>query len=117
VPFPDDPAQGYAWHLMAARAGHFNSQFDLGWMLYTGRVPGVEPDAAKRLGTFWLRRAAEQDHPFAKRKLEENGISPSEGLSAGLLDGLNLGAVFSGLSGMTHAIREKLNEVAGGKFL
>lgn len=117
VPFPDDPAQGYAWHLMAARAGHFNSQFDLGWMLYTGRVPGVEPDAAKRLGTFWLRRAAEQDHPFAKRKLEENGISPSEGLSAGLLDGLNLGAVFSGLSGLTHAIREKLNEVAGGKFL
>jgi TPR repeat protein len=115
VPFPNDPAQGYAWHLLGARAGHFNSQFDLGWMLYTGRVPGVEPDAAKRLGTFWLRRAAEQNHPFAKRKLEENGISPSEGLSSGLLDRLNIGSVFSGLSGLAHAIGEKLKGVAGGE--
>lgn len=109
VPFPNDPSQGYAWHLVAARGGHYNSQFDLGWMLYTGRVPGVEPDAAKKVGTFWLRRAAEQNHPFAKRKLEENGISPSEDLSSGLLGSLNLGS----LSGLVHTLRERLNEVAG----
>lgn len=93
VAFPTDPAQGYAWHQIAARAGHFNSQFDLGWMLYTGRVPGVEVGTAKRIGTFWLRRAAERDHPFAKRKLEENGISPSETVASGLLDRLGLGAL------------------------
>lgn len=93
IAFPADPAQGYAWHQVAARAGHFNSQFDLGWMLYTGRVPGVEAGTAKRAGTFWLRRAAEQDHPFAKRKLEENGISPSEGVVPGLLDKLGLGVL------------------------
>lgn len=108
VPFPNDPAQGYAWHLLAARAGHFNSQFDLGWMLYTGRVPGVEPDVAKKIGTFWLRRAAEQNHPFAKRKLEENGISPSEDVSYGLLNSLNL----SSLSALVHTLRESWNEIA-----
>ncbi len=93
VAFPTNPAQGYAWHQVAARAGHFNSQFDLGWMLYTGRVPGVEAGAARKIGTFWLRRAAEQNHPFAKRKLEENGISPSENVTSGLLDSLGLGTL------------------------
>jgi len=106
VPFPNDPQQGYAWHLMGARAGHFNSQFDLGWMLYTGRVPGVEPTAAKKLGTFWLRRAAELNHPFAKRKLEELDIGPSEDLSSGLLGGLNLGSVFAGLSEFVRRMGE-----------
>jgi len=63
---------------------------------------------------IWLRRAAEQNHSFAKRKLEEYCISPSEGLPSGWLDGLNIGSVFSGLSGLAHVIRENLNEVAGG---
>lgn len=78
MPFPKDIPQSYAWHLMGARAGHYNSQYDLGWMLFTGRAPGVDAAAGKRVGTFWLRRAAEQDHMFARRKLEENKISPSE---------------------------------------
>jgi len=71
-------SQAFAWHLVGARAGHYNSQYDLGWMIFTGRGPGVSPDAAKRIGTFWLRRAAEQNHVFAKRKLEEAGISLTE---------------------------------------
>lgn len=73
-----DVSQAFAWHLVGARAGHYNSQYDLGWMIFTGRGPGVNPDAAKRIGTFWLRRAAEQNHVFAKRKLEEAGITLSE---------------------------------------
>lgn len=113
VSFPTDPAQGYAWHLVAARAGHFNSQFDLGWMLYTGRVAGVEPDAAKRIGAFWLRRAAEQNHPFARRKLEENGISPSEELSSSLLDSLSLDS----LSGFVYVLRQKLTAAVGGEAI
>ena len=78
VPFKQDLPQAFAWHLVGARAGHYNSQYDLGWLVFTGRGPGVEPDAAKRIGTFWMRRAAEQNHVFAKRKLEEAGISLSE---------------------------------------
>jgi TPR repeat protein len=105
VPFPKDPLQGHAWHLLGARGGHYNSQFDLGWMLYTGRVPGVEPDAAKKIGTFWLRRAAEQNHQFAKRKLEELGISPSEGPAAGLMGGLSLDTFFAGLFGLAERVR------------
>lgn len=80
MPFPKDVPQSFAWHLMGARAGHYNSQYDLGWLLFTGRGPGVSAAAGKRIGTFWLRRAAEQGHIFAKRKLEENRISPSEAL-------------------------------------
>lgn len=80
VPFPNNPAQGYAWHLVAARAGHYNSQFDLGWMLYTGRVPGVTDTQGRELGIFWLRRAAEKGHIFAGRRLDELAISRSESL-------------------------------------
>ena len=60
VPSKQDLPQAFAWHLVGARAGHYNSQYDLGWLVFTGRGPGVEPDAAKRIGTFWLRRAAEK---------------------------------------------------------
>jgi tetratricopeptide (TPR) repeat protein len=78
VPFQNNPSQGLAWHLLGARAGHYNSQYDLGWLLYTGRGEGVETEVGKRIGSFWMRRAAEQGHLFAKKKLEENNISPSE---------------------------------------
>lgn len=78
VPHRKDAAQGLAWHLVGARAGHYNSQHDLGWLLYTNRGGGLKQAEAKKLGIFWLRRAAEQDHNFAKRKLEEQGISLSE---------------------------------------
>lgn len=78
VPFPRNDAQGLAWHLLGARAGHYNSQHDLGWMLFTGRGLGVEAATAKRLGVYWLRRAAEQGHQFAKKKLVENKIELSE---------------------------------------
>lgn len=88
VKFKTDPLQGYAWHQFGARGGHYNSQFDLGWMLYTGRVPGVDSEVANRTGIFWLRRAAEQDHMFAKRKLEELGVPPSEEDSGGVFENL-----------------------------
>lgn len=78
VPFRQDKAQAFAWHLLGARAGHYNSQYDLGWLLFTGRGPGVEAATAKRLGVYWLRRAAEQGHQFAKKKLGENKIELSE---------------------------------------
>lgn len=78
VPHRNDASQGLAWHLIGARAGHYNSQYDLGWLLYTGRGEDLKDEAAKKLGIYWMRRAAEQDHVYAKRKLEENGISPSE---------------------------------------
>jgi tetratricopeptide (TPR) repeat protein len=78
VNFPNDHAQSLAWHLVGARAGHFNSQYDLGWFLFTGRGAGMDKAEAKTVGTFWLRRAAEQDHQFAGRKLAENKLPLSE---------------------------------------
>lgn len=78
IPMTEDKGQGMAWHLLAARGGHFNSQYDLGLMLFNGEAVDVDPKQAKRLGIFWLRRAAEQGHKFAARKLEENHIGQSE---------------------------------------
>ena len=98
VPHRNDASQGLAWHLVGARAGHYNSQYDLGWLLYTGRGAGVKEEAGKNLGIFWLRRAAEQDHVFAKRKLEENGISPGEDTHSLLEDGLSVQSVVALLS-------------------
>ena len=98
VPYRKDVPQALAWHLVGARAGHYNSQYDLGWLLYTGRGAGVKEEAGKNLGIFWLRRAAEQDHVFAKRKLEENGISPSEDTHSLLENGLSVQSVVALLS-------------------
>lgn len=81
VPFAKDPAQGYAWHLLGSRAGHYNSQFDLGWMLYTGRVPGLDREQAQELGIFWLRRAEEKGHKFAARRLDELGIDRTKAIT------------------------------------
>ena len=78
VPFERDPAQGYAWHLLASRAGHYNSQFDLGWMLYTGRVAGIDREQARELGIFWLRRAEEKRHVYAERRLDELNVDRSK---------------------------------------
>jgi tetratricopeptide (TPR) repeat protein len=77
-PFRTDIAQAFAWHLFAARAGYHNSQYDLGWLLMTGRAPGVKQEQAMSNGLFWLRRAAELDHQFAKKKLQEGGYNESE---------------------------------------
>jgi TPR repeat protein len=63
---------------MAARAGYHNSQYDLGWLMLTHRAPGVEPKQAEENGLFWLRRAAELDHQFAKKKLQEGGHAEAE---------------------------------------
>lgn len=97
INFRSDPAQALAWHLVGARGGHFNSQYDLGWLLFTGRGGSVEPEAAKRLGIFWMRRATEQGHHYAKRKLEENKIELSEEPAAENGWGLNVGTVLSAL--------------------
>lgn len=80
LPLRRDIPQSFAWHLLGARAGHYNSQYDLGWLLYTGRGPNVKPEMAASSGVFWMRRAAEQDHRFAKQKLEEREIPLSEEL-------------------------------------
>ena len=77
-PFKTNISQAFAWHLFAARAGYHNSQYDLGWLLLTGRAPGVQPEQAQINGLFWLRRAAELDHQFAKKKLQEGGYPESE---------------------------------------
>lgn len=95
VPFKQNLPQAFAWHLMGARAGHFNSQYDLGWLMYTGRGPGVEPDLAKSNGTFWLRRAAENGHHYAKQKLQENNIAPSEENTFSNSENLNVNSVVS----------------------
>ncbi len=83
APFTRNPGQSNAWHLFAARAGHYNSQHDLGWMLYSRRVPGVDRDQAGEVGLFWLRRAAEKDHRFAARRLDEMNISRAEPVAGG----------------------------------
>jgi len=93
VPHRKDAAQGLAWHLVGARAGHYNSQHDLGWLLYTNRGGSLKEADAKKFGIFWLRRAAEQDHNFAKRKLEEQGISLSEDTESLLEDGLSMNTI------------------------
>lgn len=95
APFHRDIKQSLAWHLMAARAGHYNSQYDLGWLLYSGRAPGAGVDLAKNNGMFWMRRAAEQNHHFAKRKLEENHISPSEELPSNFWENLHIHSVLA----------------------
>ncbi len=74
----NDIPQSFAWHVQAARAGYHNSQYDLGWLLLTNRAPGVTEEQAKINGLFWLRRAAELDHQFAKKKLQENGYAEQE---------------------------------------
>ncbi|MEW5967510.1 MAG: tetratricopeptide repeat protein [Pseudomonadota bacterium] len=109
VPLPKDLPQSLAWHLLGARAGHFNSQYDLGWLLYTGRGAGVDAKTGERHGIFWLRRAAEQNQTFAKRKLEELGISPSESRQSGILGGLNIGAFLEPWFGALEHLRDMLN--------
>jgi tetratricopeptide (TPR) repeat protein len=74
----NDVGQSLAWHLVAARAGHFNSQYDLGWLAFTHRAPGMDKAQARDTGVFWLRRAAEQEHAYAKKKLEEAGYDETE---------------------------------------
>jgi TPR repeat protein len=87
-PFRTNVPQAFAWHLVAARAGYHNSQYDLGWLLLTGRAPGVGKEQAERDGLFWLRRAAERDQQFARKKLQEGGYAESEqvGQAPGMLD-------------------------------
>ncbi len=77
--FARDPVQALAWHLQASRAGHYNSQHDIGWLLLTGRGPAAAPDSAKSVGVFWLRRSAEQGHSFAPKKLKDAGYEVSVG--------------------------------------
>jgi TPR repeat protein len=73
-----DPFQALAWHLAAARAGHFNSQHDLGWLLYSGQAASVAQGDHRETGLFWLRRAAENGHVYAQRRLEEAGEALAE---------------------------------------
>ena len=65
----DDKA-ALSWHLLGARAGHFNSQHDVAVLL-----PKVvkDPALARSLefaSGHWLRRAGSQNHVAARNKLE-----------------------------------------------
>lgn len=104
IPFPHDVPQAFAWHLMAARAGHFNSQYDLGWSLYTGGFPGIAPEQAHALGVFWMRRAAEQGHHFAKEKLVQNEIGLSEEMPHSFWDGPAVQYVLDMLYGLIRIL-------------
>jgi len=72
---PRDGGQALAWHLLAARGGHQNSQHDIGWLLMSRKLAEVTAPEARQAGIFWLQRSAEQGHTFATRKLEEAGIA------------------------------------------
>jgi TPR repeat protein len=102
IPHRNDPAQSLAWHQVGARAGHYNSQYDLGWMLFSGRGEGVKQPLARDAGVFWLRRAAEQNHQYAKRKLEEAGISLAE--SSQPEDGFGIQSGIAALSARMQGI-------------
>lgn len=70
---PSDPRQGVAWHLLAARAGHVNSQHDVGVVL-----PKVDPgEPSRRTADYWMREAARQGHPYARNKLGVGAGNPS----------------------------------------
>ncbi len=72
---PKDAALALAWHAFAARGGSANSQHDLGWLLMSQRGPSnLDAATAKAAGNFWLQRAAEQQHGFAIRKLQDAGV-------------------------------------------
>ena len=68
---PRDTAQGVAWHLLAARGGHDNSQHDVGVLL--PRVVSGQP--AQEVAGFWMREAARQGHQYAQRKLGPQAAS------------------------------------------
>jgi hypothetical protein len=71
---PRDNKKAVEWHMLAARGGHSNSQHDLAVLLpQVQSGPGVQ-EAAQ----FWLRRAAAQEHEYAKKKLAAQGESSSQ---------------------------------------
>lgn len=74
IPEMRDPAKSLGWHLRGARGGHWNSQHDLGWVVYNGSR-GYKHE---QMGIFWLSRAAAQGHEFARRKLEQEIKLPPE---------------------------------------
>lgn len=67
---PGDAAQGVAWHLLAARGGHANSQHDVGVLL-----PRVAGQAARPVADFWMHEAARQGHDYARRQLRASGAA------------------------------------------
>lgn len=66
---PRDDVRAVYWFRRAAEQGDATAQHDLGWMLIQGR--GAAAD--REQGLFWLRKAALQDHEYAKAKLEQLG--------------------------------------------
>jgi TPR repeat protein len=70
-----DDARAAAWHLLAARGGHSNSQHDLGVLL--PRASAGEP--ARKAAGYWMREAARQGHQYAVKKIgaatRDDGVS------------------------------------------
>jgi hypothetical protein len=72
---PRDNKKAVEWHMLAARGGHSNSQHDLAVLLpQVQSGPGVQETAQ-----FWLRRAAAQEHEYAKKKIAAQGHIPTQG--------------------------------------
>ena len=79
---PKDATQGFDRFLRAAEQGHATAQHDVGWMLVQGRGVAQNRDQ----GIEWLRKAARQNHEYAKAKLQQLGvpIDPAPSLQAWL---------------------------------
>jgi hypothetical protein len=74
---PRDNKKAVEWHMLAARGGSANSQHDLAVLLpQVQSGPGVQ-EAAQ----YWLRRAAAQEHDYAKKKLAAQGPITTQGAS------------------------------------
>ena len=69
-----DPARAAALYCEAARAGHAEAQFNLGWMLANAR--GIPRDDAQ--ASYFFELAAKQGHVHAERMLRQVGPPASE---------------------------------------
>ena len=58
------------WYKMAAKEGHPEAQFNLGWMYYYGR--GVTKN--NHLAAMWLKKASDQGNTKATLFLRSNRL-------------------------------------------
>ncbi len=80
-------------------------EHDLGWMLFTGQALGMHSGQARELGIFWLRRATERNHTYAKWRLEERGLSLSESRPRTIEDVLHADSVWAALSMLVQIVQ------------
>ena len=64
---PKDEAEAIKWYTRAAKSGHAESQYDLGFMLILGE--GADKDIER--GLWWMEQAAENGEACAARLLSD----------------------------------------------